>query len=81
MSTVDFNCESGDSIPIEERKKEEVRGAFGIYWAPTNSNTYNPAFDVTPGHLITSIILDTGIYDQESLKNGCLLDLKKKFKK
>jgi len=75
MSTVDFKCKTGDNIPIEERKKEEVRGAFGTFWAPSNSNTYNPAFDVTPGHLLTGIILDTGIYDHESIKNGCLIEL------
>jgi len=84
VSTVDFECPDGDHIPIEERKKEEVHGASGAFgsvtWAPKNSNTYNPAFDVTPVDLLESIILDSGIYTKEDIKKGALLELKKKLR-
>lgn len=76
ITTVDFECNNGDEIPIEERKKEEVHGAFGTIWAPEGSNAYNPAFDVTPSSLITGIILNTGIYTKEDIDNGALKGLK-----
>ncbi|PRP74041.1 translation initiation factor eIF-2B alpha subunit [Planoprotostelium fungivorum] len=78
-STVDPDCSSGNEIPIEERNPAEVLGVSGsqsVQWAPTGSNVYNPAFDVTPGHLVTSIILDTGVYDRQSIQNGSLHKLK-----
>eukprot|EP01112_Ceratiomyxa_fruticulosa_P007238 TRINITY_DN1869_c0_g1_i1.p1 TRINITY_DN1869_c0_g1~~TRINITY_DN1869_c0_g1_i1.p1 ORF type:complete len:376 (-),score=80.20 TRINITY_DN1869_c0_g1_i1:42-1109(-) len=81
LSTVDFNCESGQDIPIEQRSPFEVLGASGsfgkIRWAPEDSHTFNPAFDVTPVDLVESLILDTGIYETEKLKTGCLRGLKK----
>jgi methylthioribose-1-phosphate isomerase len=82
LSTVDFSCESGKDIPIEQRAPHEVLGASGSFgsvrWAPASSNTFNPAFDVTPVDLIESLILDTGVYSREQLKEGCLLKLKQK---
>ncbi|KYQ93287.1 translation initiation factor eIF-2B alpha subunit [Tieghemostelium lacteum] len=82
LSTVDLNCQSGKDIPIEERNPQEVQGASGAFgqvrWAPKESKTFNPAFDVTPNNIITSIILDSGIYNQEQLKSLELLKLKKK---
>jgi len=63
-TTIDPNCPSGDSIKIEERKADEVRGASGAFgkviWSPKNAPVYNPAFDVTPAPLVTSFILDRG---------------------
>eukprot|EP01132_Coremiostelium_polycephalum_P004772 gene4772-5952_t len=80
-STLDLNCPSGDDIPIEMRNPSEVQGASGSFgsvkWAPEDSQTFNPAFDVTPSDLVTSIILDTGIYTKQDLKSGALLKLKK----
>eukprot|EP01126_Amoeba_proteus_P067441 TRINITY_DN9966_c0_g1_i3.p2 TRINITY_DN9966_c0_g1~~TRINITY_DN9966_c0_g1_i3.p2 ORF type:complete len:136 (-),score=36.28 TRINITY_DN9966_c0_g1_i3:78-485(-) len=69
-TTLDFNCETGEGIPIEQRKSEEVCGAFGITWTPKNTRTYNPSFDVTPGKLLTSLILDVGMIEQEKLGDG-----------
>ena len=77
ITTVDFECESGDSIPIEQRIKEEVLGAFGTFWAPEGSDAYNPSFDTTPCELITGIILDTGIYTRKEIMDGALRKLKK----
>ena len=80
ISTVDFSCKSGEEIEIEERKPAEVRGASGsfgeVIWAPVDAPTFNPAFDVTPGELLTSIVLDTGIITQEQIKGGHLKTLK-----
>jgi methylthioribose-1-phosphate isomerase len=53
-STFDFTLASGDQIPIEERAAAEVRIA-------ADDPVYNPAFDVTPGRLITGIITEYGI--------------------
>jgi len=73
VSTVDFECESGDHIPIEERNPEEIHGAFGITWAPKESPAYNPAFDVTPVDLVTSIVLNTGVYTKDDIVRGQVL--------
>jgi methylthioribose-1-phosphate isomerase len=53
-STFDLSLESGDEIPIEERTSTEVPTASGV-------SVYNPAFDVTPGDLITAIVTDRGV--------------------
>ncbi len=53
-STFDFAIESGLQIPIEERKPDEIRIAEG-------DQVYNPAFDVTPGRLITGFITEYGV--------------------
>jgi methylthioribose-1-phosphate isomerase len=53
-STFDFSLDSGDQIPIEERSPDEVR------IAPEDA-VYNPAFDVTPGRLITGFITEYGV--------------------
>jgi len=69
-TTIDPTCPQGEMIEIEQRKADEVRGAAGsfgkIIWSPLNSSVYNPAFDVTPGNLVTSYILDTGNWDRFS---------------
>ncbi|MFH1454215.1 MAG: S-methyl-5-thioribose-1-phosphate isomerase [Armatimonadota bacterium] len=71
FSTIDFKIKSGKEIPIEERKPEEVRGYKDCIWAPFDSNTYNPAFDVTDNGNITAIITERGIVKppyEENLK-------------
>mgnify|MGYP001039552849 CR=1 FL=1 len=78
VSTVDFECKTGDGIPIEMRIPEEVKGAFGTIWAPDGTQVYNPAFDVTPGDLIESLILDSGIYSLADIQNGILSTIAKK---
>lgn len=74
QTTVDRNCPSGIEIPIERRAHEEVRGAKGsfgkVIWSPEHSPVYNPSFDVTPAGLVTSWILDTGIYNQKDILAG-----------
>ncbi len=60
-STFDFAIASGDEIPIEERAASEVREFAGVASAPSDVAVYNPAFDVTPGHLVTAFITEYGI--------------------
>ena len=61
ISTIDFSIESGDSIPIEERKAEEITHIRGIQLAPDGISVANPAFDVTPYRYITAIITEKGV--------------------
>jgi methylthioribose-1-phosphate isomerase len=60
-STFDFSLRSGASIPIERRNAEEVAAFAGTRVAPDDAVAYNPAFDVTPAHLITAFITEYGI--------------------
>lgn len=55
-STFDFTIASGAQIPIEERGADEVR------LSPDDA-VYNPAFDVTPGRLVTAFITEYGIVE------------------
>ena len=57
ISTIDYECPAGDSIPIEERDKEEVTHISGKKIAP-DVNVYNPAFDITPNENVSSIITE-----------------------
>lgn len=60
-STVDMTLENGGGIVIEERSGEEVRNLNGCGAAPSGCAVCNPAFDVTPGELISAIVTDRGI--------------------
>jgi methylthioribose-1-phosphate isomerase len=60
-STFDPSIESGEEIPIEERSPDEVTSFGGVRVAPDGAAAYNPAFDVTPGRLITAFITEHGI--------------------
>jgi methylthioribose-1-phosphate isomerase len=58
VSTIDFSIETGKEIPIEERGKEEVTNFMNQPTARPGTEVYNPAFDVTPHHLVTAIITE-----------------------
>jgi methylthioribose-1-phosphate isomerase len=63
-STIDPACPSGDDIPIEERSGDEVRtitGASVVRLVPAATAVANPAFDVTPARLVTSLVTETGV--------------------
>lgn len=59
--TIDMRCPSGKDIPIEERDSKEITCRFGVWTAPKEVKTYNPAFDVTPADNITAIVTEKGI--------------------
>ena len=52
-STVDLATPTGAEIPIEERDAAELTTRFAAR---------NPAFDVTPGSLITAIVTELGVH-------------------
>ncbi len=69
-STIDWSIADGRAIPIEERDAAEVLSMTGrneagevitVDIASPGSPAANPAFDVTPGRLITSLITERGI--------------------
>lgn len=57
-STLDTALPRGDLIPIEERAAEELTEIEGVRVAPVGCPVFNPAFDVTPGGLISAIITE-----------------------
>jgi methylthioribose-1-phosphate isomerase len=61
LSTVDFRTPDGGAIPIEQRSPDEVTHVAGTSVAPAGTTALNPAFDVTPQHLITAIVTDRGV--------------------
>jgi len=68
-STIDMQLQSGDEIEIEQRDSEEVTH-FGIKaTAPKKTDVYNPAFDITPGRLISAIITEKGIIKPDYEEN------------
>lgn len=61
-STFDLTIKSAKGIPIEERKAKELTELFFKKpIAPKGIKVFNPAFDVTPGALISAIITDKGV--------------------
>lgn len=60
-STIDITLDSGRQIPIEERSHLEIKQLRGINLTVPDVDVFNPAFDVTPGQLITGIITETGV--------------------
>lgn len=78
-TTIDFDCMTGDDIPIEERKCEEVLGFKQnhqeVIWAPEKAKVYNPSFDVTPASLVSAWILDYKNFYKDDIQT--LKDFKK----
>jgi methylthioribose-1-phosphate isomerase len=60
-STVDLSLSSGEDIPIEERRAEEVTSFGGVRTAPEGIGVWNPSFDVTPHKYVGGIITEVGI--------------------
>ena len=72
QSTVDWSCPDGDHIPIEERDAAEVLAIAGVdgagevldvNLAAQGSRALNPAFDVTPASLVSSLVTEHGVFD------------------
>ncbi|SFK69058.1 S-methyl-5-thioribose-1-phosphate isomerase [Methylocapsa palsarum] len=69
--SIDFAIADGlAEIPIEIRSQNEVTHIAGlaeaghvenVRVAPEGSNALNPAFDVTPAHLVTGLITERGV--------------------
>lgn len=72
-STIDLEMETGDEIEIEQRSPLEVTHFGNRQTAPDDIQVYNPAFDVTPNHLIAAIITEKGIVKPKFRENIPLL--------
>lgn len=59
-STIDLQTPDGSAIHIELRDGAEVTQFAGQQVAPLATKGFNPAFDVTPAHLIDAIITEHG---------------------
>ncbi|MDP2965874.1 MAG: S-methyl-5-thioribose-1-phosphate isomerase [Pelolinea sp.] len=70
-STIDLSLANGDLIPIEERDQDEVLDIqiHGQKVTPEGASARNPAFDVTPHHLLTGIITEKGVIYPPFSKN------------
>ena len=76
-STIDLTLFDGvREIPIENRSEKEVTHIQGlnenneaiyVRLCPENVNALNPAFDVTPRHLVTGIITQDGVHRPDQL--------------
>lgn len=61
LSSIDMGLPDGSHIPIEERDSKEITDFGTSPVAPPKTETYNPAFDVTPASNITAFITEKGI--------------------
>jgi methylthioribose-1-phosphate isomerase len=59
QTTVDPECASGADIPVEERAHGEIGAIYH------HTKVWNPAFDVTPAELVTSWVLDRGVFTRK----------------
>lgn len=57
------------SIVVEERNPDEMRTCRGQPTTIPEIDAYYPAFDITPPHLVSGIIMKTGIFSPYDLKN------------
>lgn len=60
-SSIDVHTKSGHQIHIEERPKEELLYFQKERITVEGIDAWNPSFDVTPAHLITGIITESGV--------------------
>lgn len=62
-TTVDLETPDGGAIHIELRGEDEVLEWGGVRTAPADSRGHNPAFDVTPGRLVTGLVTERGVLE------------------
>ncbi|KAL7076589.1 hypothetical protein ACQ4LE_004453 [Meloidogyne hapla] len=66
-ASVNAKLESGDGIHVEERPSKELTHWAGVAHCPTNCPAWNPAFDITPGNLISGFLTDRGNFSSNQL--------------
>jgi methylthioribose-1-phosphate isomerase len=76
LSTIDLTIESGDSIPVEERRGEEIYRFGNRQIGPEGVRALNPAFDVTPSRYVTALITEKAV-----VRSPYRRELRKIFKK
>lgn len=62
-STLDLSMPDGSRIEIEQRGADEVTRFGGIQVAPTGTDAFNPAFDVTPARWISALVTERGVVE------------------
>ena len=60
-SSIDLNTPDGDGITIEEREGNEITTIRGLEVAAPGAQVWNPAFDITPAHLISGLVTEFGV--------------------
>ncbi len=61
-STLDRTLPNGGAIHVEQRHRDELARSFGTLTIPDGVPVENPAFDITPAELVTSIVTDQGVW-------------------
>ncbi|MBF6469628.1 S-methyl-5-thioribose-1-phosphate isomerase [Nocardia beijingensis] len=69
-STRDLSMATGGEIVVEERAAAEVTGFGGVATAPADTEVFNPAFDVTPGELVTAVVTENGVVHRSDPSGG-----------
>ncbi|MFW5968384.1 MAG: S-methyl-5-thioribose-1-phosphate isomerase [Persicimonas sp.] len=69
ISTIDFETDSGDDVPIEQRAAKEVTHVGDTAIAPEGVEVAHPAFDVTPNPLVTAIVTEEGVVEPPYRRN------------
>jgi len=62
-TTIDRAIASGEEIEIEFRNSSELLSVHQTQITSAEYDTFTPAFDITPAHLITGIITEEGIFN------------------
>ena len=62
-TTFDPDTPTGADIVVEQRAAGEVASHFDDSNGAALVSVHNPAFDITPAHLITAIVSDRGIHE------------------
>ncbi|MEG2700695.1 MAG: S-methyl-5-thioribose-1-phosphate isomerase, partial [Hungatella sp.] len=57
-----------DTVTIEMRDPNFVLQAMGVQTAKEGVKGYYPSFDITPPHLVSGVVTDSGIYAPYDLK-------------
>ncbi|KAF7634401.1 Methylthioribose-1-phosphate isomerase [Meloidogyne graminicola] len=59
-ASINAKLENGNGIRVEERPSKELTHWAGVSHCPTNCPVWNPAFDITPGNLISGYLTERG---------------------
>jgi methylthioribose-1-phosphate isomerase len=71
VTTIDPDTPDGAAIVVEQRDAAEVTEFAGHPVAPPGSPAYNPAFDVTPPHLVSALVTDIGLVQPVDSQSIC----------
>jgi methylthioribose-1-phosphate isomerase len=81
VSTIDFGTATGSEIVVEHRGAQEVTTLGGQVIAPAGSAAYNPAFDITPGALVSALVTECGVTQPVTAGNLRLLEARPAHRK